>query len=160
MKFADLNPQQRSMLTQLATGSTLNTKSLGYGAVPRLQPLGAYLVLMGMRDRGLVFSIQEPDAAEHASWHVSDYGKEVFEGRPSINPAAYQPPVKPSTLMSKQYIVYNSANDQVVGISVSEEAMLKLASELATKNNRAYYVAALVAVVRPITQPTFTIERV
>lgn len=160
MTFAQLNSSQRSILTMLCTGQTFNTAELGRGTVPKQDAQAAAQILMEMRDQGLIFSSQKAAGAQYASWRASDYGKKVFEGRPDENPSAYQPPARPSTLLSKKYVVYNSEINQVFGSSVSEEAMLKLASELSGKNKRVYYVAALVAIVRPVEQPTVTIERV
>lgn len=160
MKFSDLSSPQRSILTALCASNTLRTDQLANATNPRMDAQGVAQVLMQMREAGLVFSSQKPTGQQYASWRASDYGKAVFENRPhDVGPS---PAPKVST--EPAYVVY--AHSTIVGDSVyteqapDEEFALTRAAHLTDKHKKAFYVAKLVAVVRPVVQPTHAIERV
>lgn len=87
MKFSDLTSAQRSILTALRSTSSLNTERLGLACVPQNSPTGAAGVLVEMRTKGLVHSIQKPESQRFALWCITEYGMAVFDGRPDTDPA-------------------------------------------------------------------------
>jgi hypothetical protein len=95
MKFTDLTSNMRSMLTALCASSHLNTEQLGNGCVPKLNGQQAANVLIELRQKGVVYSMQKPDTQRFALWAVTEFGKAVFMGRPDtdVQPAQKQPDV-------------------------------------------------------------------
>lgn len=163
MKFTDLNSKQRSMLTMLCTGQQFRTDELGRGTMPKIDPPAAAQVLMEMREGGLVYSSQKPAGTQYAQWRASDYGKRVFGNRDEdVQPQPIREVVPAAP--APQWVVYAQAT--IIGDSVyteqadSEAQALDRAARLTDKLKKVFYVAKLVAAVRPVVQPTHVIERV
>lgn len=165
MKFTDLTSAQRSMLTMLCTGQTFSTEELGRGTVPKFKPDQAASSLLGMRDLGLVFSNQKPANQQYAMWKASQYGRAVFEGRPSEVVQAltgYTPGLDEGTPAAGTWVVYEVTSSTAVYTASypNEVDAVAYASRQVDKLGRVFHVAKLVARVKPVQQPTFEIERV
>ncbi len=161
MKFTDLTGQQRSVLSMLATNSTFNTKELGLGVTPKQDAQSAAQLLMDMRDKGLIFSSQKLPSQAYAQWRTSEYGKAVFESRPDGEVGVGKAPTGVS--QAAAFVVYrrpSGAQLEYIASYPSEVDALNYASRQTDKTGDEYHVAKLVARVKPVTQPTFEIERV
>lgn len=145
MKFTDLTSEQRSMLTMLCTGQVFNTSELGRGCNPRADGPKAAHLLMDLREKGIVFSSQKRPGVPYAQWRASEYGREVFAGRPGT------------------WVVYESSGGSAAVYTAtyhSEADAIAYASRQVDKLGRVFHVAKLIARVKPVQQPTFEIERV
>jgi hypothetical protein len=167
MKFTDLSSQQRSMLTMLCTGQAFNTAELGRGCYPRADARyaaqHAAQLLIDLREKGLVFSSQKAAGQPYAHWRASDYGRDVFAGRPDevVNTNVAKAPAQdPDTGTWIVYLHDNTATGQYRGQFISEQDACTAAAKLVDAYGKEYHVAKLVARVKPVQQPTFAIERV
>lgn len=171
MKFTDLSGNQRSMLTMLCTGQTFTTIELARGCNPRADAQSAAQLLMDLREKGVAFSSQKPAGQPYANWRASDYGRDVFAGRPddvvSTNvakaPTGRTPGLDEGTPLSGTWIVYYGneySSSKFIHQYKTEAEALEFATAQTNKHGAEYHVAKLVARVKPVQQPTFEIERV
>lgn len=154
MKFTDLTGPQRSILAMLATSSVFDTKQLGNGVTPKHDAQSAAHLLMQMRELGLIFSSQKLPNQPYAHWRISEYGKAVFEGRPSEDVA----PAKPAG--TAKFVVYREGAGTIIADFDDEAQALLLAGQATDQSKGVCYVARIVARVKPVIQPTHEIERV
>lgn len=131
MKFSNLTSNMRSMLTALAASNHLNTEQLGNGCVPKLNGQQAANVLIELRQKGIVYSMQKPDTQRFALWSATEFGKAVFMGRPDtdVQPTAVQPQAYASAKSGK-FIVGATGHSSVP--CVDRDSALSLAQRNAT----------------------------
>lgn len=138
MKFSDLTSNMRSMLTALCACHHLNTEQLGNGCVPKLSPAAAANVLNELRHKGLIFSMQKPTGQAYAAWSVSEFGHDVFMGRPDGNVQASPSTQGPNMAAAKKEAVLNKfiigAPGQNSVTEHSREDALRVAQEAATRS--------------------------
>lgn len=176
MKFSELAPTQRTLLSALATaqGTTLTTDRLAacLTGAERGNCQAAAHRLCAMRDAGLIFSHQKKSTEPYCRWQISLLGLALFEGRPDGNVVMVPPGAsvvdteeprakRPAEAPGKLYRVVNATGTCVESLVTNDEpealAVLSRIAESAPGHEFRLVTTVAVAL---LPKPQATITRV
>lgn len=141
MNFANLHPSFRTLLAALGNADGLPTDVLS--RCVNATPAQAASELCAMRKLGLIYSRQRTPNSSYCKWFITDFGRDVFEGRK-----------KDKHQITKFAVVTNFDT----GVTGTKEQALLAAEEMALRLGKRVTVLGLCADVIPPVQPEVQIQ--